>query len=289
MSCASTPFVMEDRFNLSFSCGVSITSEVINQPTRSPVRCSRVDNTSIPQLGKIKDSTNEKTRRASWAAPPRSNGETIVATADSLVRLRLLQDSSKHSKTSSEKLVTARPPYLWLRQLSGTPVVEKPQALLIVKPAQCITQLIDFYSGVLSLHPVGHSRCKTRLAPSLFTASERRRCACDPWRRPCSAWAHCVAPGPNCSRADITGVEDADSKSYFDTVPQERLMDRMKEKIAAGRALDLVEQMLHAGVMDSAKGWQPIEQGPPQGAVVGAVVSALLSLPVYRRPRRDLA
>jgi hypothetical protein len=84
-------------------------------------------------------------------------------------------------------------------------------------------------------------------------------------------------------------VEDADSKSYFDTVPQERLMDRMKEKIAAGRALDLVEQMLHAGVMDSAKGWQPIEQGPPQGAVVGAVVSALLSLPVYRRPRRDLA
>jgi hypothetical protein len=66
-------------------------------------------------------------------------------------------------------------------------------------------------------------------------------------------------------------------------------MDRMKEKIAAGRALDLVEQMLQAGVMDSAKGWQPIEHGPPQGAVVGAVVSALLSLPVYRRPRRDLA
>jgi len=32
--------------------------------------------------------------------------------------------------------------------------------------------------------------------------------------------------------------------------------------------LNLVEQMLQAGVMDSAKGWQPTQQGTPQGAVV---------------------
>ena len=68
-------------------------------------------------------------------------------------------------------------------------------------------------------------------------------------------------------------VVDADLKSYFDTIPQGRLMDRIREKIADGRVLDLVEQMLHAGVMDSAKGWQPTEQGTPQGAVVSPLLS----------------
>jgi retron-type reverse transcriptase len=45
-------------------------------------------------------------------------------------------------------------------------------------------------------------------------------------------------------------------------------MERIKEKIADGRVLKLLEQMLQAGVMDSAKGWQPTDQGTPQGAVV---------------------
>jgi RNA-directed DNA polymerase len=68
-------------------------------------------------------------------------------------------------------------------------------------------------------------------------------------------------------------VVDADLKSYFDTIPQDRLMDRIREKIADGRVLNLVEQMLQAGVMDSAKGWQPTEQGTPQGAVVSPLLS----------------
>jgi RNA-directed DNA polymerase len=68
-------------------------------------------------------------------------------------------------------------------------------------------------------------------------------------------------------------VVDADLKSYFDTIPQERLMDRVREKIADGRVLTLLEQMLQAGVMDSVKGWQPTEQGTPQGAVVSPLLS----------------
>jgi len=39
-------------------------------------------------------------------------------------------------------------------------------------------------------------------------------------------------------------VVDADLKSYFDTIPQQRLMERIKEKIADGRVLKLLEQML---------------------------------------------
>jgi len=68
-------------------------------------------------------------------------------------------------------------------------------------------------------------------------------------------------------------VVDADLKSYFDTIPQDRLMQRIREKIADGRVLKLLEAMLQAGVMESAKGWQPTETGTPQGAVVSPLLS----------------
>jgi nucleoside-diphosphate-sugar epimerase len=48
----------------------------------------------LPELGKIKNATNEKAKRLlGWA--PRSNEEAIVATAESLVRLGLLKGSAK--------------------------------------------------------------------------------------------------------------------------------------------------------------------------------------------------
>ncbi len=48
----------------------------------------------LPELGKTKNATNEKAKRTlGWA--PRSNEESIVATAESLVRLGLLKESPK--------------------------------------------------------------------------------------------------------------------------------------------------------------------------------------------------
>jgi nucleoside-diphosphate-sugar epimerase len=48
----------------------------------------------LPELGKMKNATNEKAiRMLGWA--PRSREEAIVATAESLVRLGLLKDSAK--------------------------------------------------------------------------------------------------------------------------------------------------------------------------------------------------
>ena len=47
----------------------------------------------LPELGKIKNATNEKAKRVlGWA--PRSNEDAIVATAESLVRLGLLKDNA---------------------------------------------------------------------------------------------------------------------------------------------------------------------------------------------------
>ena len=68
-------------------------------------------------------------------------------------------------------------------------------------------------------------------------------------------------------------VVDADLKSYFDTIPHEGLMQRIGEKIADSRVLNLIRGMLRAGVMDSMKGWQPTEQGSPQGAVISPLLS----------------
>jgi dihydroflavonol-4-reductase len=48
----------------------------------------------MPELGHVKNASNEKARRVlGWE--PQSNEESIVATAESLVRLGLLKDSAK--------------------------------------------------------------------------------------------------------------------------------------------------------------------------------------------------
>jgi RNA-directed DNA polymerase len=67
-------------------------------------------------------------------------------------------------------------------------------------------------------------------------------------------------------------VVDADLKSYFDTIPHSTLMDRVREKVADGKVLRLLEAFLHARVMETAKGWTPVG-GTPQGAVVSPLLS----------------
>ena len=67
-------------------------------------------------------------------------------------------------------------------------------------------------------------------------------------------------------------VVDADLKSYFDTIPHDRLLARIREKVADGRVLALLEAFLKAGVMDGLDRWTP-EQGSPQGAVISPLLS----------------
>lgn len=67
-------------------------------------------------------------------------------------------------------------------------------------------------------------------------------------------------------------VLDADLKGYFDSIPHVPLMQRLKEKIADGRVLSLIESFLKAGVMDGASEWTPTS-GAPQGAVLSPLLS----------------
>jgi len=67
-------------------------------------------------------------------------------------------------------------------------------------------------------------------------------------------------------------VVDADLKGYFDSIPHDRLMTRLQEKIADGPVLTLIESFLRAEILDEATRWTP-ETGTPQGAVLSPLLS----------------
>jgi RNA-directed DNA polymerase len=67
-------------------------------------------------------------------------------------------------------------------------------------------------------------------------------------------------------------VVDADLKRYFDTIPHERLLGRLRGRIADRRLLTLIESFLKAGILDGTQEWEP-EAGAPQGAVLSPLRS----------------
>ena len=69
-------------------------------------------------------------------------------------------------------------------------------------------------------------------------------------------------------------VVDADLKSYFDTIPKDRLMDLVRSKISDRGLLELVEMFLNQSIMEELKEWTP-EAGVPQGAVLSPLLSNL--------------
>lgn len=80
-------------------------------------------------------------------------------------------------------------------------------------------------------------------------------------------------------------VVDADLKSYFDTIPHQRLLRRVEEKISDGRVLDLIGKYLTQDVMETMKTWTP-ERGTPQGAVISPLLSNIYLDPLDHRMER---
>jgi RNA-directed DNA polymerase len=74
-------------------------------------------------------------------------------------------------------------------------------------------------------------------------------------------------------RAGYTFVVDADLKSYFDTIPHDRLLRLIEQKVADSRVLGLLKAYLTQQVLDTVKDWTPSEQGTPQGAVISPLLS----------------
>ena len=80
-------------------------------------------------------------------------------------------------------------------------------------------------------------------------------------------------------------IVDADLKDYFGTVDHEKLMTLVARRVADGRVLRVIEQMLTAGYMEKGRLF-PTSQGTPQGGVVSPLLSNILLTPFDREMRR---
>jgi RNA-directed DNA polymerase len=69
-----------------------------------------------------------------------------------------------------------------------------------------------------------------------------------------------------------TCIVDADLKSYFDTIPHDRLLALVAKKVSDGRVLSLIESFLKQGILDGLREWTP-EEGSPQGGCISPLLS----------------
>ena len=67
-------------------------------------------------------------------------------------------------------------------------------------------------------------------------------------------------------------VVDVDLKSYFDTIPKDKLLEVIKTKISDGALLRLISKYLDQSVMSELATWTP-EDGVPQGAVLSPLLA----------------
>jgi RNA-directed DNA polymerase len=67
---------------------------------------------------------------------------------------------------------------------------------------------------------------------------------------------------------------DVDLKSYFDTIPHDRLIEELRKYVADNRVIDLVEKFLQANILDGMDQWTPTA-GAPQGAIISPLLSNL--------------
>lgn len=74
-------------------------------------------------------------------------------------------------------------------------------------------------------------------------------------------------------------VVDADLRSYFDTIPHDRLMDQVGGSISDGRMLALIEGFLRQNIMTDMGNWQPTT-GTPQGAVLSPLLANIYLHPL---------
>lgn len=79
-----------------------------------------------------------------------------------------------------------------------------------------------------------------------------------------------------------TYVVDADVESYFDTIPHDRLMQRVEERVSDGRVLDLLRGWLAQDIMQDLQRWTP-EAGTPQGAVISPLLANIYLHPLDER------
>jgi RNA-directed DNA polymerase len=88
-----------------------------------------------------------------------------------------------------------------------------------------------------------------------------------------------------------TYIVDADLKGYFDSIPHDRLMKALTDRIADGSVLQLIQRYLDAGVLEEGKGWERSVAGTPQGSVISPLLANVYLHPldvVMRHKGREM-
>lgn len=80
--------------------------------------------------------------------------------------------------------------------------------------------------------------------------------------------------------AGNTHVVDVDIKGYFDAIPHDRLMALVRERIADGRLLGIIEKFLKQGVIEGSDWQQAKEEGTPQGGVISPLLANIYLNPL---------
>ncbi|MFM8365017.1 MAG: group II intron reverse transcriptase/maturase [Verrucomicrobiota bacterium] len=84
-------------------------------------------------------------------------------------------------------------------------------------------------------------------------------------------------------QADYCHVVDVDIRGYFDTIPHEGLMAQVRERIADGRVLGLIEGFLKQEVMELTDWQQAKEEGTPQGGVISPLLANIYLDPLDKK------
>lgn len=73
-------------------------------------------------------------------------------------------------------------------------------------------------------------------------------------------------------RGGKSHVVDVDIKGYFDNIPHKALMGLVRNRIADGRVLDLIEGFLKQGVLEDGQVIDPVT-GSPQGGIISPLLA----------------
>lgn len=76
-----------------------------------------------------------------------------------------------------------------------------------------------------------------------------------------------------------TYVIDADIKTYFDTIPHEKLIELVKEEVVDGGVIALINQFLKSGILEDEV-YHQSDNGSPQGGVISPLLANIYLHPL---------
>jgi RNA-directed DNA polymerase len=154
---------------------------------------------------------------------------------------------------------------------------------------------VEIPKGDGQTRPLGIPTVKDRIVQTAVKLGEapRRRPEIEPiFEVQFLATSYGFRPGRGCKdalrevdmllKAGYTHVVDADLKAYFDSIPHDRLLERVEASVSDGRVLELIRGWMKQDILRGLDLWTPTG-GTPQGAVISPLLANLYLHPLDER------